>query len=335
MDNNENNNVNLQNDLNSQIMMGGTPDNSFNQQPQTPINQGLQFNATQDTQVNSSDEEDFIAESSVVEESKQEPIKKGRSKKPIIIVILLLIALGLSGYIVYDKYFSNTTNTTKDNTITENKTQKDTTKKEVLYEDDSKEIVYASIDEKHSGVVRRIPYVNIKSKYAEEINDEITKLTKNGYLEGQVKNSYLEYPVDFHYYVNDEYVSVIFSWGTEASSVTYSKIYNINQYTGAKVANTELLAKANINEKDLNNTLVESYKKARPFDSIENKDMWKDCYQKDLDTLSNGKIKGMFLMDSNNLTILFDLNYPAGATIGEALLNVSGSKVMLNPVTLQ
>ena len=80
--------------------------------------------------------------------------------------------------------------------------------------------------------------------------------------------------------------------------------------------------------------MVESYKKARPFDSIENNNFWKECYQKDLDTLSSGNIKALYL-NNKELYVLFDLNYPAGSGIGEAILNVTGNKIILNPVTMK
>ena len=265
-------------------------------------------------------------ESTIPTQSEQK--KKG--KGPIIIIILLLlILLGVGGYFAYDKFIAK-----KELPVVEDTTEVDeSTEKKVLYKDESKDIVYALIDEKHEGVIRRIPYINIESKYADEINKELDELTTNNNLEGQVKEHYLEYAVDYQYYVTDEIVSVKFSWETE-NSMTHSKIYNINQYTGEKATNSDILKKLNIEENDLDEKMVESYKIARPIESLGDDAVQKECYQKDIDLLSKSTIKGMYI-NNGELYVLFDMSYPAGAGEGEAILNVSSSILIKNPVTFE
>lgn len=394
MDNNENNNVNLQPNLGSQILMDDTP--NTNPQPSVNSNQGMQPNlgsqilmdetsnknpqpsmdlnqniqpttesqpVINDTPINQevepqisedfsnvdkeltpnepkSDEVDTIFSDTPLEE--QPTVITKKKKWPIVVIVLLILGiLGLSGYIAYDKFYAKeeTPKATDKTEVKETKKEDNTeieevTTKKALLKEEDKKVVYSDVDEKHNGVIRRIPYINIDSKYADQVNSEIKELTKNGALEGQVKDHYQEYTVDYQYYINDDIVSVKFSWATEEDAVTHTKIYNINQYTGKKVANTDILKYVNIKGLDLANIMVESYKKARPLQSIENSNMWKESYQKDLDTLAAGNIKALYL-NNKELYVVFDLNYPAGSGIGEAILNVTGSKVILNPVTMK
>ena len=265
MDNNENNNINLQPNLGSQILMDDTPNNIS--QPNVNTNQNMQPNLGSQilvndttsnmnenvqsqanvvtnsdlTQIQPSVDEDnnesikssddvetiFSDVPPVVEE--QQIIKKKKRKWPIVVIIILILGiLSLSGYIVYDKFYvktktSNTTDATKTTDTKENKnTEVETSTSKALLKDVNEKVVYSDVDEKHNGVIRRIPYINIDSRYAEQVNTEIKELTKDGALQGQVKDHYLEYTVDYQYYINDEIVSVKLSWETETDQ-TYTK----------------------------------------------------------------------------------------------------------------
>ena len=140
MDNNENNNINLQPNLGSQILMDDTPNNIS--QPNVNTNQNMQPNLGSKilvndttsnmnenvqsqanvvtnsdlTQIQPSVDEDnnesikssddvetiFSDVPPVVEE--QQIIKKKKRKWPIVVIIILILGiLSLSGYIVYDK----------------------------------------------------------------------------------------------------------------------------------------------------------------------------------------------------------------------------------------
>ena len=145
MDNNE-----LNNNLGNQILMGDTqpiedvnkpeqPNNNLNvnqglntvlqnnlnqnQEPQ-PVQPQPQEPQPQETSVDTNDNI-FSDIQPVTNEPKKEEIKEVKQKKNkgpiIIIIILLLIVLGLSGYIVYDKFLSNET---KSNTTEETKETK-------------------------------------------------------------------------------------------------------------------------------------------------------------------------------------------------------------------
>lgn len=374
MDNNElNNNINT--NFGDQIMMGDTPETPVNQQPvnaEQGINTILQNNMEQNQTINTQpvsdpqpqtvdtifpDVEPKVSEpiTPVVQDSTseptpvqpvvqpevtqpiQEPVQEStiptepvvtdkKKKTPIIIVILLVVVLlGLGGYIVYDKFIAK--EDVKKQEVTPSKKEE----KKVLLKDSNLEIVYSDVDEMHNGKVKKVPYINIDSKYADEVNNEIKTMLNKG-LEGQISEA--SYGIDYQYYINGDILSVKFTWETESGTQTYSKIYNINQYTGEKVTNSEILKQVNLDETTFNDKLVESYKSARPFDSIENKDMWKDCYQKDVDAFTKGTFKGMYINDGE-LYVLFDMSYPAGAEIGEALLNVTANKLIQNPFTLE
>ena len=251
--------------------------------------------------------------------------KKGKGGKAIIIILLLAV-LGVGGYFAYDKFFANKSTPTPSNPTPT------PVEKKILINDDSKEIVYSNIDELHNGVVRRIPAVNIKSTYADEINKEIKDAIKEGYLDGQVKDSALEYAVDYQYYINDEIVSLKFSWQTEGEG-TFSKIYNIKKYTGEKVTNEEILKYVSIQEESLSNALVEAYKKAIPETTVADGPE-KEVYTKDVEMLQNKTIKAMYI-NNKELMVLFDKNYVAGAGKAEAILNVTSGKLIKDPVTLQ
>lgn len=359
MDNNENNNVNLQPNIGGEILLGDTPETNTNQGLNQTVQNNLNTNQTINPQPVNNENVDNIFSQTTQEPVQQQPSvsletpiqnnnlesndvlntqptsmyetsiptevpKQKKSKGPIIIIILLLlVVLGLAGYIVYDKFF------TKEEPKVEEKVKEE---KKVLLKDENQDVVYSDIDEKHEGKIKKVPYINIDSKYAEEINDEIDSMVKKG-LDGQVADT--AYGVDYQYYINGEIVSVKFTWETE-NGMTISKIYNINQYTGKKVTNSELLTFAAMEESGFNDKLVESYKTARPLESVENnaEALVKECYQKDLDTLSKGDIKGMYL-NNNEIYVLFDLNYIAGAGKGEVILNVSSNKLIMNPFTLE
>lgn len=358
MDNNElNNNANLQPNVGSQILMGDVPNPNNNMQPQNNINinqetntnlvnepiQNTQINQSQPVQAEPSLETDTIFSdvqpvNNVVEPQVQQPVetqesvnelsKQKKNKTPkVIIIILLLVLLSVGGYFAYDKFFAN-----KSEPDVTPKKPKEVVKK-ILLKDENLDIVYSDLDEKHEGKIKRTPYLNINSKYAEEINNEIKTLVEKG-LDGQAPD--MAYTTDYQYYINDEIISLKFSWQMEGEQTT-SKIYNINKFTGEKVSNAEILKQANIDEVTLNNKLVESYKIARPLESIEGNgdNLVKECYQKDLDTLSNGNIKAMYLGENNELWVLFDVNYIAGAGLREAILNVTTNKVLLDPVLMK
>ena len=305
--------------------MGDIPGQNSEQSLDTNLNTNQDTNVTIPEDNIFSDNTDTSINQPINIESPTTLPNQKKSKGPFIILILvLLVILGLAGYFVYDKYIR------KDESKPTAVTPSQNVEKKVLLKDANQSVVYSDVDEMHEGKVKRIPYINIESSYADQINKEIKELTKNG-LDGQITDQY--YGIDYQYYVNDEIVSVKFTWETETNQ-TVSRIYNINQYTGEKVSNSEILKYVSINENELNNKLVESYKIARPYDSIENKEIWKDNYQTDLDTLSSGKIKAMYL-NNKELYVLFDLSYPAGSGIGEVILNVSSNKFIQNPFTLK
>lgn len=353
MDNNELNN-NVQNDFKDQIMMGDTqtmPNVNQGTQPNAVnMNQGINtviqnnINATQNIPTQEPSNDDTIF--SDMESKMDEPVptvqptpessipttqkdKKGKGST-IIIILLILTVLGLAGYIAYDKFIAKDTATKIEDT-----TKKETKEvKKPMLKDSNLDVVYSDIDEMHEGKTKKVPYVNIDSKYAEEINDELKTMVNKG-LDGQIANT--AYGIDYQYFINDEVVSIKFTWETESGNMTYSKIYNINQYTGNKVTDDEILNKINIEKSDLGNKLVESYKTARPLDTLDNNSdaLVKDCYQKDIDALTDSKIKGMYLSTNNELNVLFDVNYIAGSGIGEAILNVNANKIYLNPYKMQ
>lgn len=170
----------------------------------------------------------------------------------VLVIFLIIIVLGLSSYIVYDKF------------IKPNST-KETTEKETvsLKKDSTKPLVYDDGKYKYC----KVPIININSTDADKLNkdieDYVDKMGENGYGE--------YYNLDYDFFENNDILSVKIIIRTEGSS-RYYHTSNINIKTGKKVTNSELLKLKNIKEEDLSDKLFKVYEK-----DLENNDSLEDA----------------------------------------------------------
>lgn len=156
-------------------------------------------------------------------------VKNKNSKALVTIIVLLIIIIIILGlYILMDKgiiKINNTTNKTKQVTTEE---KKDEIENKILYLDDSKEIVYEN--------EKKIPVVNIDSKYAIAINNELSNIKID-------ENSTISYS----YYTNKNVLSLVFKQAYD-NDYKYYHIYNIDIYTGNEINNINLLKIKEIDE---------------------------------------------------------------------------------------
>ena len=351
MDNNElNNNTNLQPNVGSQILMGDVPSpnntqiqNNMGMQPQNNINlnqdvntQNINTNIANDiTQNNMQNQpsEDVDTIFSSTQESSTETVqpqiqesKQKKNKTPkVIIIILLLAILSIGGYIAYNKFIAN-----KNEPVEPKKEEK--VEKKVLLEDSSREVVYTYFDNKIGEYTYNIPNINIASQDASNINKEILDKFEKVYKDAKESGN-PESRVGYKYYVNNEIVSLLIYEAFNISDITDYYTYNINQYTGKIVTNSELLKLKNIEEKDFQTKLVESFKKADPIENFKvmesgQTEEEKQQYQKNVDNLTNGAINdyNMYLNETGNLNIIFKRYGLAGAEYYEMILNMDTNK---------
>lgn len=146
-----------------------------------------------------------------------------------LIIVLIVLILSVSvGVFIGKNYYKNNEN---NNETGENNNQNN---KEINKIDDSKDIIYTLYEKTSGDYDIKIPYVNIDSNYAREINGKME----------QAENDYQKYDesskISYNYYINDNILSIyIKEFSPSASIYTF---YNIDIYTGKKVSNTEILA---------------------------------------------------------------------------------------------
>ena len=250
------------------------------------------------------------------------PLPPKKSKGPLVIIILLLLAvLGMAGYICYDKFI--TKDTPKE---TKNTTEKEETKKEVLLKDKTKDVVYTYLDKKITNVngeyTYKIPQFNIDSKDAETLNQSIIDDLKKEYDEAEKDSILAHNNINYKYYTNGEIVSILAYNAFDTGDFTSYSTYNINQYTGKKVTNKDLLDLKKIKTSEFASKLVETFKKVDPIEnwkSMESgqSDFDREQYQKNVNNLTNGSYEdyNMYLNEKNELNVIFKRHGIAGENI--------------------
>lgn len=275
-------------------MNNNIPEPNTNQgptiQPQNNLNITQSINPQQEALNNLNNEQP------VQQVIQPEPKKQGKGSN-IVIVLLILIILGLAGYICYDKFISKDNKCDVEETAETDIIKTNTNTEVVVKKDKDKDIVYTDIStSKHN-----VPQINIDSEIATKYNKEIMTFY-NDFKSGKgLALSADEYNFGYKYYINDEIVSVVVSHTTESGAENPTKVYNINQYTGKEVSNSELLKKLNITENDVANKLNKSY------DVIE--------------TI------GLYL-NNNKLYIVFDRKTIAGAEHQQSIFDYSDEKII-------
>jgi len=249
-----------------------------------------------------------------------EPVVKQKSNKGLIvlIIILILMVLGLSGYLVYDKFITKqeTSDTTKNNS-----------NKKVLKKDESKDIVYTLYTvkpEPYFDVESSIPKLNIDSAYANKINNEISTIVYIGYendSNGGIKCKDDCQLIQYKYYLNNNILSLVLYEDGQTSPLSHQyHTYNIDIYTGEEVTNKDLVKLKNINESDFEVKLSNTFKEAYPFDKYypeseygkEGKDFATQTYNQTIDLKNCSIDNPMFLNENGELVVVIGVYYYAG-----------------------
>lgn len=173
------------------------------------------------------------------------------NKKVALIIISILIiglAIGILTIKFNDsKYYEN---------INENK-ELDNIKKVVKKIDDSKDICYTVHEADGEEGSYKMPFINIDSEDADNINKEINtvmqshieKVTENK-IEGMWYKKY-----DYISNINDDILTVVLMYGDEYD-YGIEIVYNIDIYTGKQLTNEEMLSLNNINAEDIDLKVV-------------------------------------------------------------------------------
>ena len=249
----------------------------------------------------------------------------------VLLIILIIIVLGLSAYVVYDKVIEKNNVSEKEENTTTNK------EKKFLLKDENKNIIYDSgrsilCKEEYDGsgclsLEARVtlPYLNINSDYANQINEEL----KNIYEKEKSESEEEFYTtIDYSYSINDNILSLVIE--KKLAESYFYNIYNIDVYNGKKIENEKLLERKNIKKEDfynqtstiVSNVLLNNYGYGyHVSDSEENQKYEKERYDK---TMSKENItidNGMFLDESNNLNIAVKTYLLAGAEYSYFIYN--------------
>lgn len=246
--------------------------------------------------------------------------KKSNKGLIVLIIFLIIIILGLSGYIVYDKFFDNK----EVNTVE----KKEKTKKEEksILKDKNKEMVYK--DDSYSYL--EVPYININTKDGERLNNEIKEFVKD-YKD--TKDDTEDFMVSYKNFENDNVVSIIIKKTTPSSSTNYYKSINIDSKTGKELTNSELLKTKKIDESELSSKLfavfenqakedglIDSYKTMHTYE-----DEFTSIYDGTKNKIDNNKLEDyeMYLNSNGDLVVVVEVYFIAGPEKGNKLFNLN------------
>ncbi len=181
--------------------------------------------------------------------------------KKCIILILVLLVVGLGGYVVYDKVLE------KDDKETKDEVKKDNKKDIKLNE--NKDYVYDAVyntDSKYDDF--EMPYININSQDATNVNNELKKLY-NSYIDDYdkclIESSNCQMELDYEGYDNNKNViSVVIEYSNN-NDTTYL-IYNFDKKTGNLVSNEDLLKNVNLTMSEVKTKVINDIK---TYDTID------------------------------------------------------------------
>ena len=257
--------------------------------------------------------------------------KKSNAGLIVLIIILILMVMCLGGYIVYDKFLSDT--------FKPKETKKEIKKEEKLVSkvNDSKDWVYDAVYEKDvtadsystgyytyyaKDIV--VPYININSTFAKRSNDEIKTVFDKAieaYNEGV--NNQMTYIKDCNYtkYEDKDMLSVFFQLGVGATDIVQPDYYtyNIDLKTGKELSYEEVYKKAGFTKENIESKAVESITKF-VNDTYFNNELAKqmDTEKYVYSTIDNYKESVLdnsikyYLSKEGNLNVIVKVMIPAG-----------------------
>ncbi len=266
----------------------------------------------------------------------------------VLIVILLVLVLALGGYIVYDKTQNNktiensTTNTTNTNTDTNTLISKINNTKDWIYDAEYTKKVnadsYSTNFKTYYSKDIVVPYINIKSTYADNSNNEIKNIFEDAvktYNSGvSDKMTYVD-DCSYKKYSNKDSLSVILTYGVGATDVVHPKYYtyNIDLKTGNQLTYEEAYSIAGFTSKDINSKVENAitkvmkdkmssfssnnYQDGTNFDTYNNQSI--SNYKT---SISNNTLK-YFLSDNGKLNVVVKLSIPAGTGEFDTIITVN------------
>lgn len=272
--------------------------------------------------------------------------KKGiRCSYGVLIVILFATVCLLTDYIVIDRKLREDKSSNSDNLIIEDNSNDsniiiskvDTTKDYVydaVYDSDDIADSYSTFHKTFYLKDIVVPYVNIDSEDASKVNDEIKSVYNSAiavYKKGiEDKVSYVD-NCSYKYYINDDILSLVLTYGHGATDVVHPDyyIYNFDLKTGKLVSYSDVYSYIGFNSDNIS----ESVKSSISSVMSEKMSNFPDSLKADFDTYNNqsfqnyinsvddGTIK--YFIDSNKkLNIIVTLSIPAGTGMFDTIISV-------------
>lgn len=250
-------------------------------------------------------------------------------------------------------------NLSEDNGVQENKSEKTDDKskelnqktEDVKKKDNSKEIVYAYVDDENTWTHTfsyngrevsneesysfKIPQINIDSADAEKINERI----RNDYGKDYEKQKeYIDqndsvaglFKIEYAYHINGDVLSVVMESFLEGDNRERSA-YNINIKTGEEVTNLDLLKQKGLNESEfpsmLSNLLADLYKDMYTPSSDQlyyanTAELYNRQYNKTIDLSNCGVDNYMYLNVKGHLCVIVTRYNIAGGESTKVIIDI-------------
>jgi len=264
----------------------------------------------------------------------------------VIIALLFIAVIALGGYIIYDK--TSNDNTSNKPNVTDNESPKDNSNVSKL--DNNKDWVYDATYEKNVNAVLYmtdlgitayakdivVPYINIKSDYANTANTEIKEVFDkaiNDFNAGVENNKSFIKECDYQKYEDDNILSVILTYDfIHIAPGAHYYAYNFDKKTGNKLSFEDIYKIAGFNadnitakaEAAISSNIDSIMKYFEKMDGYENTDinsiksMSINNYK---NSLNDGTLK-YFLSSDGKLNIVVNLALPAGTGEFDTIITV-------------
>lgn len=265
----------------------------------------------------------------------------------VLIFILFVLVLALGGYIVYDKtqnkkpVETSTTNTTNTNTDTNTLVSKIDNTKDWVYDAEYTKNVnadsYSTSFKTYYSKDIVVPYINVKSTYADNSNSEIKGVFEDAiktYNSGvSNKTTYVD-ECGYKKYSNKDSLSVVLTYGVGATDVVHPKYYtyNINLKTGNQLTYEEAYTIAGFTSSDISSKVEnaitkvmkdkmssfssDNYPDGTNFDTYNNQSI--SNYKT---SISNNTLK-YFLSDNGKLNVVVKLSIPSGTGEFDTIITI-------------
>lgn len=128
-------------------------------------------------------------------------------------------------------------------------------KAQVKYQDNTKDLVYSYTKDVEgvdgTTLTFKLPYVNILSSYADEVNKSISNILLSMYVN-----------FEYYAYLNDNILSLVLEGTLYANESHVYSVYNIDIYTGERIYNEDILEYLGVTEEKYISCLPAAYHNA-------------------------------------------------------------------------